>query len=104
MQDDEKPAGEKEVNPAGEKSERAYEPAPVVRDVHAEGMLARLIEQQTAKLPSDFFLWCALGSMGVSLYLEYSGRHQRSRFVGMWATPLLVMGVYDKLIKLMGTR
>jgi hypothetical protein len=26
---------------------------------HAEGTVARTIEQQTAKLPSDFFLWAA---------------------------------------------
>lgn len=104
MQDDENPAREKEVNPARDESEREYERAPVVRDVHQEGMLARLIEQQTAKIPSDFFLWCAFGSMGLSLYFESTGNHRRSRFVGMWAGPLLIMGLYDKLIKLMGSR
>ena len=29
---------------------------------HTEGMVARTIEQQTAKLPSDIFLWAAFGS------------------------------------------
>ena len=32
-----------------------------------EGTVARTIEEQTAKLPSDVFLWAAIGSMGVSL-------------------------------------
>lgn len=94
----------KEVNPAVEKSESVYEPTPVVRDEHAEGLITRTIEQQTAKIPSDFFLWCSFGSMGISLYLELTGRHRSSRFIGMWAPSLLIMGVYDKLIKLEGSR
>jgi hypothetical protein len=32
-------------------------------DVHAEGLVARSLEQQTAKLPSDLFLWAAVGSI-----------------------------------------
>ena len=28
---------------------------------HSEGVVAKTIEQQTAKLPSDVFLWAALG-------------------------------------------
>ena len=28
---------------------------------HEEGAVARAIEQQTAKLPSDIFLWLAAG-------------------------------------------
>jgi hypothetical protein len=31
---------------------------------HSEDRVARAIEEQTAKLPSDTFLWAALGSMG----------------------------------------
>jgi hypothetical protein len=30
---------------------------------HAEGSVAKSIEQQTAKLPSDLFLWAAIGSI-----------------------------------------
>lgn len=93
-----------DVNPAAEESERAYEPTRVVRDKHSEGMLAKLIEQQTAKLPSDFFLWCAFGAMGLSLYFELTDRRESSRFVGMWAPTLLIMGTYNKLIKLVGSR
>lgn len=94
---------QEEVNPASEKSEQSYEPSRVVRGKHEEGTLARLIEQQTAKLPSDFFLWCAFGAMGLSLYFELTDRRERGRFVGMWAPSLLTMGVYNKMIKLMGS-
>ncbi len=94
----------RDINPASDKSEQVYEPSSIVRDMHSEGMLARLIEQQTAKLPSDFFLWCSFGSMSLSLFFELTKRHDKSRFVGMWATPFLVMGLYNKMIKLMGSR
>jgi hypothetical protein len=36
---------------------------------HEEGMVARAIEQQTAKLPSDVFLWLAVGSIAASATL-----------------------------------
>src|SRR5215207_8858491 len=51
---------------------------------HTEGTVAKTIEKQTAKLPSDLFLWAAAGSIGVSLVLELSGNAEKSRFVGQW--------------------
>ena len=92
-----------EVNPAAGES-LAAPSVPVVRPEHAEGELARLIEQQTAKVPSHWFLFAAIGSMCASLALEMSGRTRASRFVGMWPTPLLVAGMYNKLVKTLGTR
>src|SRR3712207_2553585 len=41
---------------------------------HSEGTVARAIEQQTARLPSDLFLWAALASIGGSLILQASGK------------------------------
>lgn len=70
---------------------------------HEEGGVARAIEDQTAKLPSDLFLWSALSSMGVALFLEMSGRTEKSRFVGQWAAPLLVLGLYNKIVKVAGS-
>lgn len=70
---------------------------------HSEGIVARTIEEQTAKLPSDIFLWGALGSIGVSLYFEMKGNAEKSRFVGQWVSPFLLLGVYNKLVKLAGS-
>ncbi len=70
---------------------------------HSEGIVARTIEQQTAKLPSDIFLWGALGSIGISLYLELKGETQKSSFVSRWVSPFLLLGVYNKLVKLAGS-
>jgi hypothetical protein len=93
-----------DVNPAAHAAERAYEPAPVFRPEHAESTLTRLVEQQSAKVPSHLFLFAAFGAMGFSAAAELSGHRRLARFVGMWPTPLLVMGVYNKLVKTLGAR
>lgn len=72
-------------------------------DSHEEGTMARTIEQQTAKLPSDTFLWAALGSMGASAVLQVMGKKNASLFVGDWVAPLLLFGVYNKIVKLHGS-
>jgi hypothetical protein len=73
------------------------------KEKHSEGTVAKTIEQQTAKLPSDVFLWAALGSMGVSAALHFSGAKDQSRFVGQWVAPLLLFGVYNKIVKTQGS-
>ena len=70
---------------------------------HTEGRVARSIEQQTAKLPSDTFLWAAITSMAVSLVFQASGKKNVSLFVGQWAAPFLLFGVYNKLVKVAGS-
>jgi hypothetical protein len=70
---------------------------------HSEGTVARTIEQQTAKLPSDTFLWGAVGAMGVSALLQLSGKKKASLFIGQWVSPLLLFGVYNKIVKVAGS-
>jgi hypothetical protein len=68
----------------------------------SEGKVAKAIESQTAKLPSDVFLWAALGSMTISAGLKIAGQKNTALFVGQWAAPFLLLGVYNKLVKLEG--
>ena len=70
---------------------------------HAEGTVARTIEQQTAKLPSDTFLWAAVGAMGASAVFQLIGKKHASLFVGDWVAPLLLFGVYNKIVKTQGS-
>lgn len=70
---------------------------------HTEGPVARAIETQTAKLPSDTFLWLAWGSIAASLVLKISGRERDALFVGQWAPTFLIHGVYNKLVKQLGS-
>lgn len=70
---------------------------------HAEGPVARTLEQQTAKIPSDVFLWAALGSIGTSAILKIMGKNHASLFVGDWVAPFLLLGVYNKIVKVQGS-
>ena len=70
---------------------------------HSEGAVARTIEQQTARLPSDLFLWAAVGSIAASLTFQMTGRKEESLFVGQWAPTFLILGLYNKLVKLQGS-
>ena len=73
------------------------------KEKHSEGPVAKRIEEQTAKLPSDTFLWAAMGSMGASLTLQLLGKKDVSQFVGQWVTPFLVLGLYNKIVKVAGS-
>ncbi|MCU7551181.1 hypothetical protein OCK74_18820 [Chitinophagaceae bacterium LB-8] len=70
---------------------------------HKEGKVAIAIEEQTAKLPSDYFLWAALGCMAASLTLQILGRKKTSLFIGQWPAPFLLLGIYNKLVKQEGS-
>ena len=70
---------------------------------HSEGQVAKAIEKQTAKLPSDTFLWMAVGSMAVSATMQVMGAKNASVFVGQWAPTFLIFGLYNKLVKQLGS-
>ncbi len=79
------------------------EPESGAREEHREGPVARSIEQQTAKLPSDLFLLAAFGSIAGSLAFNVSGKEHAALFVGQWAPTFLLLGIYNKLVKLHGS-
>ena len=70
-----------------------------------QGAIARAIESKTSRLPSDVWLWGSLASMAVSLGLQLSGNRKTkhvSNFIGQWAPTLLILGLYNKLVKVAG--
>lgn len=81
----------------------------------AEGKIARTIEKQTAKLPSDTFLWIAVGAMVASAVVHLSQpkratrlglptrRGQLALFLGQWVPAFLLFGVYNKIVKVAGS-
>ena len=79
------------------------EPKTQPKATHREGAVARTIEQQTAKLPSDTFLWAAVGSIGASLVMMALGEEKKANFIGQWAPTLLILGLYNKMVKLHGS-
>jgi hypothetical protein len=70
---------------------------------HSEGVVAKTIEEQTAKLPSDTFLWLAIGSIVASATFKIAGKSQEALFVGQWAPTFLILGLYNKLVKQLGS-
>jgi hypothetical protein len=70
---------------------------------HTEGRVAKAIENQTARMPSDAFLWMAVGAMAASASFQMMGNKQVSLFVGQWAPTFLIFGLYNKLVKQLGS-
>ncbi|HZP40330.1 MAG TPA: hypothetical protein VFD84_02335 [Candidatus Binatia bacterium] len=75
---------------------------PTGRMGHREGTVARAIETRTAQLPSDVFLWAAMASIGTSLAVRMFGNRDLSQFIGQWAPTFLILGLYNKLVKVAG--
>ncbi len=67
-----------------------------------EGQETKKIEEMTAKIPSVVFLGAAVASMGVSLALKCAGSKHTALFVGQWAAPFLLLGIYNKIVKTSG--
>ncbi len=68
-----------------------------------EDNLTASIESQTSQLPSSTFLALAGGSIVASAGLKLAGKHQWALFVGQWAAPFLLLGIYNKLVKQLGS-
>jgi hypothetical protein len=67
-----------------------------------EGRVAKAIESRTARLPSDLFLWGAGASVLASLTLQLFDREEDAQFVGQWVPTLLILGLYNKIVKELG--
>jgi hypothetical protein len=61
------------------------------------------IESQTAQIPSSLYLGAALISMAAAALLKMARKDESALFVGQWAAPILLMGVYNKMVKQHGS-
>ena len=68
-----------------------------------EGTITKLIESQTAKIPSGTYLTLGIAAMVGSWLLLGAGRRNLANFVGQWVPTLLIIGLYNKLVKLEGS-
>lgn len=69
-----------------------------------EGEMTKKIEKVTAQVPSVTWLVLAVGSMAVSAGLAMlKQRKGAANFVGLWAPTLLLIGLYNKLVKIEGS-
>ena len=70
---------------------------------NSEGDVTKMIESQTARIPSGTYLSLAILSMAGSLLLMLMGQRNVANFVGQWAPTILIIGLYNKLVKLEGS-
>lgn len=75
----------------------------VEKGLATEDQVTGAIEAQTSQIPSSGYLAAALGCMAASAILKFSGKDDWALFVGQWPAPLLIMGVYNKMVKQHGS-
>lgn len=68
-----------------------------------EGKVTKAIESTTSHMPSDAWLWTAVGTMGLALTLQAMGKKHLSLFFGQWVAPFLLFGIYNKIVKVAGS-
>jgi hypothetical protein len=64
-----------------------------------EDTITKEIEKQTVKIPSGIFLFSAIGAITISFALKCLQKKNDADFVGLWVAPILLLGVYNKLVK-----
>ena len=70
---------------------------------HREGATTKAIEHFTSQVPSGTYLSLAIGSIALSAVLHMAGRKHDAQFVGHWAPTFLILGLYNKLVKVAGS-
>jgi hypothetical protein len=70
---------------------------------HDEGSITNVIESYTSAVPSGTYLSLAVGAIGLSAILKLAGRDHGAQFVGHWVPTILILGLYNKLIKVEGS-
>lgn len=68
-----------------------------------EGAVTKRIEEYTSRVPSGTFLTLAIGSIVASAALQLVGMKRESNFIGHWVPTILIMGLYNKIVKLEGS-
>jgi hypothetical protein len=67
-----------------------------------EDEFTKSIEDYTGSIPSSVFLGVALGAMALSLVFQAGGKGKWGNFLAQWVPTWLVLGLYNKLVKLEG--
>jgi hypothetical protein len=68
-----------------------------------EDQITAAIENFTSKIPSSVYLAGALASMAISACFRMQKKTDTALFIGQWAAPFLLLGLYNKLVKQHGS-
>ena len=67
-----------------------------------EDEFTKTIERYTGAIPSSAFLTIAVAAMALSLAAQVSGGGKWGNFIAQWAPTWLMIGLYNKMVKLEG--
>jgi hypothetical protein len=67
-----------------------------------EDQFTKVIEEYTGAIPSSAYLGVAVGAMGLSLLCQITGRGKWGNFIAQWVPTWLILGLYNKLVKVEG--
>jgi hypothetical protein len=67
-----------------------------------EDQFTKTIESYTAAVPSSAYLAVAIGAMGLSMACQAVGRGKWGNFIAQWVPTWLIIGLYNKLVKVEG--
>ena len=68
-----------------------------------EDQVSAAIESYTSKIPSTAYLGAAIASIIASVSFKIGKKDHAALFVGQWVAPFLILGLYNKLVKLHGS-
>lgn len=58
-----------------------------------------IVEEQTKKIPNLVFLGLAGAAVVASAVLTMNKRPQLGNFIGLWVPSILLLGIYNKMVK-----
>ncbi|MGH7852361.1 MAG: hypothetical protein ACREP3_02905 [Candidatus Binatia bacterium] len=67
-----------------------------------EDEVTKTIEEYTGSIPSSAYLGVAVGAMGLSLLCQMTGRGKWGNFIAQWVPTVLIIGLYNKVVKVEG--
>ncbi|HEU4345318.1 MAG TPA: hypothetical protein VFU31_27520 [Candidatus Binatia bacterium] len=67
-----------------------------------EGRFTKQMEKYTADIPSSAYLGIAVGAMAASLLFQLAGHGKWGNFIAQWVPTWLIIGLYNKVVKLEG--
>ncbi|MGH7846524.1 MAG: hypothetical protein ACREQW_15330 [Candidatus Binatia bacterium] len=67
-----------------------------------EGRFTKQLERYTASIPSSAYLGVAVAAMGLSLLFQVGGKGKWGNFIAQWVPTWLIIGLYNKMVKLEG--
>jgi hypothetical protein len=68
-----------------------------------EDQVTAAIEKVTSQVPSSLYLAAAVASIAGSIGFKIAKKDHLALFVGQWVAPFLILGTYNKLVKLHGS-